>query len=94
MFEKFSERMLPRSVSFSVFFLFLMICLFSCEQEYTPKPMAYPRLELPQKAYENYPNPDCPFSFKKPVYARLIIALMFLSNRKMIVVGWIWTLIP
>jgi len=69
MFEISSERMLPKFLLPCVVLFFLMLCTFSCQQEYTPKPMAYPRLELPKKAYENYFNPDCPFQFKKPVYA-------------------------
>ncbi len=58
--------------NFPYLFIAASICLIvlvSCNDEYTPKPQAYPKLDLPNKAYENYPNPDCPYSFEKPTYA-------------------------
>lgn len=49
----------------------LMLLLYSCEQEYTPKPREYFRIDLPEKKYEAY-NSDYPFYFENPVYSRVI----------------------
>lgn len=35
----------------------------SCSEEYTPKPKAYPRINLPEAAYQSY-STDCPFTFE------------------------------
>ena len=40
----------------------LLIFLFSCSQDYTPKPRAYPRIDLPEHVYASYDS-DCPFTF-------------------------------
>lgn len=58
---------------FGLYFLFLFVgvVFFSCQEDYTPKPTAYPRLELPQKGYEQYPNDGCPFKFEKPTYTKV-----------------------
>lgn len=55
------------------FFILIILStfFFSCQEEYTPKPKAYPRLELPEKAYELYPNDGCPFQFEKPAYTEV-----------------------
>tara|TARA_B100000214_G_scaffold285086_1_gene214606 strand:+ start:869 stop:1423 length:555 start_codon:yes stop_codon:yes gene_type:complete len=51
-----------------VFFLFF--CLFSCYQNYTPKPRAYYKVNLPEKHYERI-KVFCSFSFEKPIYTIL-----------------------
>ncbi|MCG3166835.1 MAG: hypothetical protein POELPBGB_02618 [Bacteroidia bacterium] len=41
----------------------------SCgEEDYTPKPRGFFRIELPEKKYQNYQS-DCPFTFEYPVYS-------------------------
>ena len=53
----------------SVFFV-LIFCFFSCSNNYTPKPRAYFKLNLPKKQYEDVVL-DCNFSFEKPTYSIL-----------------------
>lgn len=54
--------------------LFLIIISFfvlsGCEEEYTPKPRAYFRIDLPEKEYRALKT-DCPYSFEYPVYAKI-----------------------
>ncbi len=46
--------------------------LSSCDEEFTPKPRGYFRIELPKKDYHQYAPPDCPFSFEIPAYAQMV----------------------
>ncbi len=49
------------------------LILASCgEEDYTPKPRGFFRIELPEKKYEVYQS-DCPFSFEYPVYSKVEI---------------------
>lgn len=41
------------------------------EERYTPKPRGYPRVVYPEKAYQEFENNDCPFTFEYPVYAEI-----------------------
>ncbi len=55
------------------FILLLASCFLlpSCdEDDATPKPRAYLRLEFPEKKYVKY-DKDCPFTFDIPVYAQV-----------------------
>lgn len=49
----------------------LAILTLSCNQDYSPKPKGYPRIELPEKKYTIYNGP-CPFTFNYPAYARVV----------------------
>ncbi len=49
--------------------IFGIALLSACSSDAIPKPKAYPRLMLPQKAYKSYAPEDCPYSFEHPVYA-------------------------
>ena len=43
----------------------------SCgEEDYTPKPRGFFRIELPEKKYQNYQS-DCPFTFEYPAYSTI-----------------------
>ena len=54
-----------------VLFLILFIpFVFSCSEEYIPKPMGYFRIDLPEKKYQPYSD-DCSFTFDYPVYAHV-----------------------
>lgn len=45
--------------------IFLFAATFSgCEEEFTPKPRAYFRIELPAHEYSNWEPDDCPFQFE------------------------------
>ncbi|MFN8287206.1 MAG: hypothetical protein U0V74_10655 [Chitinophagales bacterium] len=43
--------------------------LLSCNHDYSAKPKAYPRVVYPERRYELFDPPNCPFRFQKPVYA-------------------------
>lgn len=47
------------------------ILISSCGSDYSPKPRAYFKIDLPEKKYQNYSS-NCPFSFEFPVYASVI----------------------
>lgn len=53
-------------------YLFLsgILLVFSCGNEYTPKPRSYFRIEFPEKKYQTYSG-DCPYTFDFPVYAQV-----------------------
>ncbi|MGE5356018.1 MAG: gliding motility lipoprotein GldD [Deltaproteobacteria bacterium] len=45
----------------------------SCEYEKTgmPKPRTYPRVEFPEKKYQEFNDSECGFTFEFPVYAKI-----------------------
>ncbi len=45
-----------------------------------PRPKAYPRVELPPKAYQWYRDPVCPFEFKYPAYAQITYDTLFFDT--------------
>jgi gliding motility-associated lipoprotein GldD len=49
---------------------FIIFGLFSCNNDYSPKPRGYFRIEFPAKAYTKY-NSDCPYTFDYPTYTRI-----------------------
>jgi gliding motility-associated lipoprotein GldD len=53
-----------------VFPVLLMLSLLfsSCDEEFTPKPRGYFRIDLPQPSYKNF-APNCPFSFEYSTFA-------------------------
>ena len=51
--------------------LFLLALFFvSCSDNYTPKPRAFFKIDLPAKEYEKI-DIDSDFSFEKPIYSNL-----------------------
>jgi gliding motility-associated lipoprotein GldD len=52
--------------------MLLSILLGSCNNVYTPKPKAYPRVHFPEHKYELFNPATCPFQFEKPVYAQVV----------------------
>ncbi len=51
--------------------IFLLAFGFGCQQTYTPKPTAYPRMILPEKGYQAYENEGCPYAFEIPHYSNV-----------------------
>jgi gliding motility-associated lipoprotein GldD len=46
--------------------ILLLLCtlfLFSCEEEYSPRPRGYFRIDLPEHRYKHFAPDDCPYSF-------------------------------
>ncbi|HET6244189.1 MAG: gliding motility lipoprotein GldD [Bacteroidetes bacterium] len=54
-----------------LFLLSIVLFLQSCEQDYSPKPRAYFRIDLPEKEYQKLKD-QCPFSFDFPTYAKVL----------------------
>jgi gliding motility-associated lipoprotein GldD len=54
----------------------IVLCSFfffhSCRKSYTPKPIAYHRIDFPEKEYRIYQS-DCPYSFEYPLYAVIVV---------------------
>lgn len=53
--------------------LILIFCLFAAckEENYTPKPKGYFKIDLPEKSYKKYIPSDCPFQFEIPDYTHI-----------------------
>ncbi len=49
----------------------ILLLIFSCEQDYVPKPRVYFRIDLPEKEYQTYSS-DYPFTFEYPVYSKVV----------------------
>lgn len=54
--------------------LTVVYAIFSCgsNDNYVPKPHAYPRMVLPHKKYFKFENPNCPFTFQIPHYSIML----------------------
>jgi gliding motility-associated lipoprotein GldD len=59
--------------SYLIILLLFCLTLISCggDDEYSPKPRGYFRIDLPKKTYQLY-DKDCPFTFEYPKYARIV----------------------
>jgi gliding motility-associated lipoprotein GldD len=54
-------------------YTFLAACLLlACNSIYTPKPRGYFRISFPAHQYQLFDNPEYPYSFEYPVYARVV----------------------
>lgn len=51
--------------------IFIILLLSSCEDEFTPKPRGYFRIDLPPKGYRIFDN-ECPYSFEYPNYSVIV----------------------
>jgi gliding motility-associated lipoprotein GldD len=55
-----------------LFILALVMLFSSCgDDEFSPKPKGYFRIDLPNRSYQQY-DKDCPFTFEYPKYARVV----------------------
>lgn len=70
---KVNQQPFTRSYSSGYYLITILLSftLFSCHEDYTPKPKAYPRVIFPERKYELYEPAGCPFTFEKPVYAKV-----------------------
>ena len=64
-------------------YLFIAILFVACgeEEAFTPKPRAYPRVQYPQKSYQNFDKNFCTFSFEYPTYAKIAKDTFFFDER-------------
>lgn len=63
---------------FACFLLFLSSC--SNDSNFTPKPRAYPKVNYPQKGYQQFDKAACNFTFEFPIYAEIQQNKAFLEN--------------
>ncbi len=56
----------------AIIFLFSSFFLTSCDEEFIPKPKGYFRIALPEKQYQVFAPPDCPFTFEIPAYSEIV----------------------
>jgi gliding motility-associated lipoprotein GldD len=47
-------------------------CLLSCNSVYTPKRKGYFKIDFPPHQYQSFDQPDYPYAFEYPVYARIV----------------------
>jgi gliding motility-associated lipoprotein GldD len=52
-------------------YIVLLITLFGCSSNYTPKPKGFSKIDLPSKQVMKS-ELDCPFSFEHPVYSTIL----------------------
>ncbi len=55
--------------------------LSSCNNDYTPKPKAFPRVIFPEHKYEMFVPDNCPFQFEKPVYSSVTNDSFYFGQR-------------
>jgi gliding motility-associated lipoprotein GldD len=52
--------------------LLIIMAVASCKPEsYTPKPRGYYLIDLPEKSYQSFNNPNFPYSFDYPTYGKI-----------------------
>jgi gliding motility-associated lipoprotein GldD len=68
-------------LQFRVLFMLLLGLLVACNEDYAPKPKAYPRIDFPAHSYQNFNHNDCPFSFDYPTYAKVAKDDIFLNGQ-------------
>lgn len=61
---------MKNNLFFAIGLLFFLAV--SCSSDYTPKPRAYLRIDLPLKSYQELQNDALPYSFEFPDYAEVI----------------------
>lgn len=60
-------------VKFSLFLILIFALMFSCKQDYTPKPHGYFRIEFKEKSYHRLDSDAFPYNFDVPVYSKIAI---------------------
>jgi gliding motility-associated lipoprotein GldD len=51
--------------------IFSLLILFSCEENYVPKPRSFFRIDLPEREYQTFDDHSYPFKYDYPVYAEI-----------------------
>ncbi|HUH75252.1 MAG TPA: gliding motility lipoprotein GldD [Chitinophagales bacterium] len=52
-------------------FIFTLLLMVSCKEDYTPKPSGYFQMDLPEHEYKKFENDVCPCTFEIPKYAEV-----------------------
>ncbi|MDB4655723.1 gliding motility lipoprotein GldD [Flavobacteriales bacterium] len=58
-------------LSSSILVCFVILIFSGCNQDYTPKPRGYVRIDLPEKSYQPIES-ECPYRFEFATYAEFI----------------------
>lgn len=70
-----------RNFSLLIFGFLVFTFLLSCNSDYTPKPRGYFRIDFPKHVYQNFNQPDFPYSFQYPVYGNIIRDTAFFGDK-------------
>lgn len=57
---------------FTVCLAILVLFLFSCNSNYTPKPKGYFNIDFPQHQYQSFNQQNYPYIFEYPVYSDIV----------------------
>lgn len=68
-----------KSATLLLSIVIISLC-FSCKQDYTPKPLGYNRLNLPEPSYKPLPD-TLPYSFEYSVHSKLLDDTSAISER-------------
>ena len=50
----------------------ILVSFVACNSPFLPKPRGYYKIELPEKAYQQFNQPGYPYSFEYPVYGQVV----------------------
>lgn len=70
-----------RNLSLLIFGFLVFSLLLSCNSDYIPKPRGYFRIDFPKHDYQNFNQPDFPYSFQYPVYGNIIRDTAFFGDK-------------
>ena len=58
----------------------VVLLMVACNEEFTPKPRGYFKIEFPQHQYQTFDRPGFPYKFEYPVYAQVVQDSTFFEN--------------
>jgi gliding motility-associated lipoprotein GldD len=58
----------------------ILVVATSCNNEYTPRPRGYFKIDLPKKQYRAFDQPGYPYTFEYPVYGNVIKDSLFFDQ--------------
>lgn len=74
---------MSKHIQYLSFCLLFLPAFQACSEEavITPRPRAYPKVELPEKVYRDFGKEYCEFDFQYPVYAEVIQDTSFFEEK-------------
>lgn len=61
---------------------YILLWMSSCaDPVYVPKPRTFPRINFPERNYQNFSNTDCPFDCEIPAYSRVVKDTLFFDEK-------------
>lgn len=58
----------------------LVLFVVSCNDDFTPKPRGYFKIDFPQHQYQTFDRPGFPYKFEYPIYAQVLQDSTFFEN--------------